>query len=69
MPGSNMTARAAPSPQMTSTGESRAVALRIATLTDAESWQVLHYLVGLSPQAVDMAISFIKAQQLHRETE
>ena len=69
MPGSDMTARAAPSPHLISTGESRAVALRIAALTDAESWQVLHYLAGFSPQAVDMAITAIKALQLHREAE
>ena len=69
MPGSDMAARAAPPPHLISTGESRAVALRIAALTDAESWQVLHYLAGLSPQAVDMAITAIKALQLHREAE
>ena len=69
MPGSDITARAAPPPHLISTGESRAVALRIAALTDAESWQVLHYLVGFSPQAVDMAITAIKALQLHREAE
>jgi hypothetical protein len=67
MPGSDMTARAAPSPHPIGTGESRAVALRIAALTDAESWRVLHYLAGLSPQAVDMAITAIKALQLHQE--
>jgi len=39
--------RAAPR-RTISTGQSRAVALRIAALTDAESWQVLHYLAGLS---------------------
>jgi len=69
MPGSDITARAAPPPHLISTGESRAVALRIAALTDAERWQVLHYLVGFSPQAVDMAITAIKALQLHREAE
>ena len=69
MPGSDMTARAAPPPHLISTGEPRAVALRIAALTDAESWQVLHYLAGVSPQAVDMAITAIKALQLHREAE
>jgi hypothetical protein len=69
MQGSDMTARAAPSPHLISTAESRAVALRIAALTDAESRQVLHYLAGLSPQAVDMAINAIQALQLHRETE
>jgi hypothetical protein len=69
MPGSDITARAAPSPHLISTGESRAVALRIAVLTDAESRQVLHYLAGVSPQAVDTAITAIKALQLHREAE
>ena len=69
MPGSDMTAKAAPPPHLISTGESRAVALRIAVLTDAESWQVLHYLAGLSPQTVDMAITAIKALQLHRGAE
>lgn len=69
MPGSDMTARAAPPPHRISTGESQAVALRIAALTDAESWQVLHYLAGLSPQAVDMAITAVKVLQLHREAE
>jgi hypothetical protein len=69
MPGSDMTARAAPPPHLINTGESRTVALRIAALTDAESWQVLHYLAGLSPQVVDIAITAIKALQLHRETD
>jgi hypothetical protein len=69
MSGSDMTARVAPSPHLISTGESRAVALRIAALTDAESWQVLHYLAGFSPQTVDMAVTAIKAMQLHREAE
>ena len=68
MQGSDMTARAAP-PHLIGTGESRAVVLRIAALTDEESWQVLHYLAGLSPQAVDMAISAIKALQLHWAAE
>jgi hypothetical protein len=62
-----MTARAAPSPHLLSTGESRAVTLQITALTDAESKQLLHYLAGLSPQAVDMAIIAIKAMQLHQE--
>jgi hypothetical protein len=69
MPGSDMTAPAAPSPHLISTGESRAVALRIAALSDSETWQVLHYLAGVSPQAVDIAITAIKALQLHREAE
>ncbi len=69
MQGSDMTARAAPSPHLISTAESRTVAMRIAALTDAESWQVLHYLAGFSPQAVDMAITAIKALQLRREAE
>ena len=69
MPSSDMTARAAPSPHLISTGESRAVALRVAVLTDDETWQVLNYLAGFSPQAVDMAITAIKAPQLHREAE
>jgi hypothetical protein len=69
MPGSDMTARSAPSPHLISIDESRALALRIAALTDAESWQVLHYLAGLSPQAVDMAITAIKALQLHQEAK
>jgi hypothetical protein len=58
-----------PAPHPISTGECSAAALRIAALTDAESWQVLHYLAGLSPQAVDMAITAIKALRPHREAE
>jgi hypothetical protein len=69
MPGSDTTARAAPSPHPISTGESRAAASRVATLTDGESWQVLHYLAGLSPQALDIAITAITAPRLHQEAE
>jgi hypothetical protein len=42
--------------------------LRIPALTDAEGWQVLHYLAGFS-QAVDTSIAAIEALQLHREPE
>ena len=69
MPGSDMTTRAAPLPHLTSIDESRAVASRVATLTEGEIWQVLHYLAGLSPQAVDTAITAVKAPQLCQEVE
>jgi hypothetical protein len=48
-------------------GDPDAVTARVAALTDAESQQVLQYLAGLSPVTVDMAISTIKALQLHRD--
>jgi hypothetical protein len=38
----------------------------VASLTDAESQQVLQYLAGFSPDTVDMAISDIKALQERR---
>ena len=41
----------------------QAIRARVASLTDAESQQVLQYLAGLSPGTVDMAISTIKALQ------
>jgi hypothetical protein len=41
----------------------QAISARVASLTDAESQQVLQYLAGLSPGTVDMAISTIKALQ------
>jgi hypothetical protein len=41
----------------------RAIGVRVASLTDAESQQVLQYLAGLSPGTVDMAISRVKALQ------
>jgi hypothetical protein len=63
------TARVAASPHLISVGESRAVASRVATLTDAESRQVLHYLAGLSPLVVDMGITAIRALQISREAE
>jgi hypothetical protein len=40
-----------------------AVSRRVASLTDAESQQVLQYLAGFSPDTVDKAISMIKALQ------
>jgi len=43
------------------------VALRVAALTDAESQQVLQYLAGFNPAAVDAAISAVKSLQLHRD--
>ena len=50
-------------------GDPEAVTARVAALTDAESQQVLQYLAGISPvaAAVDMAISAVKALQLHRD--
>jgi hypothetical protein len=36
---------------------------RVASLTDAESQQILQFLAGLSPDDVDVAISTIKALQ------
>jgi uncharacterized protein YciW len=63
------TARVAASPHLISVGESRTVASRVATLTDAESRQVLHYLAGLSPLMVDMGITAIMAQQISRESD
>jgi hypothetical protein len=45
------------------------VASRVATLTDAESRQVLHYLAGLSPLVVDMGLTAIRALQISREAE
>jgi len=51
-----------------SSGDPEAVAVRVATLTDAESQQVLQYLAGFSPVAVDMAIAAVKALQLHRDS-
>jgi hypothetical protein len=39
------------------------VSLRVASLTDAESQQVLQYLAGASPDTVDLAITTIKALQ------
>jgi hypothetical protein len=39
----------------------QAISSRVASLTDAESQQVLQYLAGLSPGTVDMAISTIEA--------
>lgn len=50
---------------VTSVGDPDAVTLRVAALTDAESQQVLQYLAGFSPETVDMAISAVKALQLH----
>jgi hypothetical protein len=49
-------------------GDPEAVTVRVATLTDAESQQVLQYLAGFSPVAVDMAIAAVKALQLHRDS-
>jgi len=63
------TARAAASPHLISVGESRAVASRVATLTDAEVRQVLHYLAGLNPLVVDMGITAIRALQISRAPE
>jgi hypothetical protein len=40
-------------------GDPGAVTVRVATLTDAESQQVLQCLAGFSPAAVDMAISAV----------
>lgn len=54
-------------PELMSVGEPEVVSSRVATLTDAESQQVLQYLAGLSPVAVDMAISAVKALQLRRD--
>ena len=51
-----------------SCGDPEAVAVRVATLTDAESQQVLQYLAGFTPVAVDMAIAAVKALQLHRDS-
>ena len=51
-----------------SSGDPEAVAARVATLTDAESQQVLQYLAGFSPVEVDMAIAAVKALQLHRDS-
>jgi hypothetical protein len=50
-----------------SIGDPEAVTARVAALTDAESQQVLQYLAGFSPVAVEMAISAVKARQLHRD--
>ena len=41
----------------------QALSAWVASLTDAESQQVLQFLAGLSPGTVDMAISTIKALQ------
>ena len=46
----------------------RLISSRRATLTDAESQQVLQYLAGFSPVALDMAIAAVKALQLHRDS-
>jgi hypothetical protein len=43
--------------------EPQTLSVRVASLTDAESQQVLQFLAGLSPGTVDMAISTIKALQ------
>ena len=51
----------------TSVCDPDAVTLRVAALTDAESQQVLQFLAGFSPVTVDMAISAVKALQLHRD--
>lgn len=48
----------------TSAGDPDAVALRVAALTDAESQQVLQYLAGFIPAAVDQAINAVKSFQL-----
>jgi hypothetical protein len=48
-------------------GDPAAVTARVAALSDAESQLVLQYLAGLSPVTVDMAITAIKALQLHRD--
>jgi hypothetical protein len=48
-------------------GDPEAVTMRVATLTDAESQQVLQYLAGFNPAAVDMAIAAVRAMQLHRD--
>jgi hypothetical protein len=40
------------------------VSRRVASLTDAESQQVLQYLAGFSPDTVNKAIAAIKALQL-----
>ena len=50
-----------------SIGDTEAITARVAALTDAESQQVLQYLAGFSPAAVDTAISAVKARQLHRD--
>jgi hypothetical protein len=52
----------------TGVGDPEAVAVRVATLTDAESQQVLQYLAGFSPVEVDMAITAVKALQLHHDS-
>ena len=52
----------------TGVGDPEAVAARVATLTDAESQQVLQYLAGFSPVAVDIAIAAVKARQPHRDS-
>ena len=52
---------------LTSAGDPEAVTARVAALTDAESQQVLQYLAGFSPAAVDMAISAVKAPQLQQD--
>ena len=52
----------------TGVGDPEAVAARVATLTDAESQQVLQYLAGFSPVEVDMAIAAVKALQPHQDS-
>ncbi len=51
----------------TSADDHDAVAMRVAALTDVESQQVLQYLAGFNPAAVDAAISAVKSLQLHRD--
>jgi len=51
----------------TSVDDHDAVAMRVAALTDAESQQVLQYLAGFNPGAVNAAISAVKSLQLHRD--
>ena len=52
---------------LTSVCDPDTVALRVAALTDAESQQVLQYLAGFNPAAVDLAINAIKSLQLDRD--
>jgi hypothetical protein len=52
-----------PFPVPRASADPRTLSVRVTSLTDAESQQVLQFLAGLSPDIVDMAISTIKALQ------
>jgi len=56
-----------PTPRLAGHAEPESVGERVASLTDAESQQVLQYLAGFSPHTVDMAISVVKELQSLRQ--